>query len=122
MKPLKTLITQSLVISSLMLPWTTTAAADLTTKGLVNDSDTRAATKSVKTFDRAGVITKLRHDRFTVSGETFRISPRALLNSDDSSRQRFSDFKKGDHIYFKGKILNGIQYVDIVFYETPDTT
>ena len=100
MKPFKTLLTQLLVISSLMLPWATTAA--------------------LETFDQAGVITDLGYDKFTVNGRDFRFAPGALLQSNDSKRSRFSDFKRGDEIYFKGKILDGVNYVDIIYYETPE--
>ncbi len=100
MKQLKTLLTQLLVITSLMLPWATTAA--------------------LETFDQAGVITKLGYDKFTVAGRDFRFAPGALLDSNDSKRSKFSDFKLGDEIYFKGKILDGVNYVDIIYYETPE--
>ena len=99
MKQFKTLLTQLLVISSLMLPWATTAA--------------------LETFDQAGVITSLGYDKFTVGGRDFRFAPGALLQSDDSNRKKFSDFKLGDQIYFKGKVLNGVNYVDIIYYRTP---
>lgn len=100
MKQFKTLLTQLLVITSLMLPWATTEA--------------------LETFEKAGYIASIGYDKFTIRGQEYRISPSAQLNSNDASRKIFSDFKKGDAIYFKGKILNGVYYVDIIFYETPD--
>ena len=123
MKQYKTLLTQLLVISSLMLPWTTTAALD--TLGQTSITVIPGSTKStatVKTFDQAGVISKLGYDKFTVNGRGFRFAPGALLNSNDSKREKFSDFKLGDHIYFKGEILDGVNYVDIIYYETPDAS
>ena len=100
MKQFKTLLTQLLVITSLMLPWATTAA--------------------LETFEQAGAITKLGYDKFTVGNRDFRFAPGASLQSNDSKREKFSDFKLGDQIYFKGKILNGVNYVDIIYYETPE--
>ncbi|MBT8433222.1 MAG: hypothetical protein KJN95_01090 [Gammaproteobacteria bacterium] len=100
MKQFKTLLTQLLVITSLMLPWATTAA--------------------LETFEKAGHITSIGYDTFTMRDQKYRISPSAQLKSNDASRNKFSDFKKGDEIYFKGKILNGVFYVDIIFYEKPD--
>jgi len=100
MKQFKTLLTQLLVITSLMLPWATTEA--------------------LETFEKAGYIASVGYDKFTIRDQEYRISPKAKLNSNDASRQKFADFKKGDAIYFKGKILNGVYYVDIIFYETPD--
>ncbi len=102
MKQFKTLLAQLLLVSSLMLPWATTAA--------------------LETYDQAGVITELGYDQFTVGGKEYRFAPGALLQSNDSKRSRFSDFKLGDAIYFKGKVLNGVNYVDIIYYETPDAS
>jgi hypothetical protein len=99
MKPIKTLFTQLLLVTSLMLPWATTEA--------------------LETFEQAGVISGLGYDTFTVNNQKYRIAPAAKLNSTDASRKRFSDFRTGDQIYFKGKILNGVHYVDIIVYETP---
>ena len=100
MKQFKSLLTLLLVIASLMLPWATTAA--------------------LETFEQAGAITELGYDEFTVRGKDYRFAPGAMLQSNDSKRNRFSDFKLGDAIYFKGKILNGVNYVDIIYYETPE--
>ncbi len=99
MKQLKTVLIQILIVLPLMLPWTTTEALDL--------------------FEKAGVISSIGYDKFSVSGKQYRIAPEAVLNSNDAGRKTFSDFKKGDEIYFKGKVLNGVYYVDIIYYETP---
>jgi hypothetical protein len=123
MKQFKTLLAQLLVISSLMLPWTTTLAQG--TSGQISVTarpDASSSTSTVKTFDQAGVISKLGYDKFTVNGKDFRFAPGALLNSKDSKRRKFSDFKLGDEIYFKGKVLDGVNYVDIIYYETPDAS
>jgi hypothetical protein len=123
MKQFKTLLTQLLVITSLMLPWATTAALDISNQGsLVIKPGNVDSTATVKTFDQSGVITKLGYDKFTVAGKDFRFSPGAKLQSNDSNRSRFSDFKLGDEIYFKGKILDGVNYVDIIYYQTPESS
>ncbi len=118
MKQFKTVLTQLLVISSLMLPWTTTMALEIS----IDPGYSKSTIATVKTFDQAGVIVKLGYDKFTVGDKNFRFAPGATLNSNDSRRKRFSDFKLGDHIYFKGKILDGVNYVDIIYYTTPDPT
>ena len=100
MKPFKTLLTQLLVISSLMLPWATSAA--------------------LETFEQAGAISGLGYDKFTVRGQDYRFAPGALLQSNDNKRKKFSDFRQGDQIYFKGKVLSGVNYVDIIYYQTPE--
>jgi len=121
MKQFKTLLTQLLVISSLMLPWATTEALETFGQSIVTvKPGSNKSTLTVKTFDKAGVITKLGYDKFTVDGKDFRFAPGASLNSNDSKRNRFSDFKLGDEIYFKGKVLNDVNYVDIIYYKTPE--
>jgi len=99
MKQFKTLLTQLLVITSLMLPWATTAA--------------------LETFEKAGYIASVGYEKFTIRGQVYRVSSSAQLMSNDASRKKLSDFKKGDAIYFKGKILDSVYYVDIIYYETP---
>ena len=121
MKQFKTLLAQLLLVSSLMLPWATTVALDISNQsGLIIKPGYEDTTTTVETFDQAGVITKLGYDKFTVAGRDFRFAPGALLDSNDSKRSKFSDFKLGDEIYFKGKILDGVNYVDIIYYETPE--
>ena len=123
MKQFKTLLTQLLVISSLVLPWTTTVAQGTFGQSIVTvKPGSNKSTLTVKTFDQAGVITKLGYDKFTVNGKDFRFAPGASLNSNDSKRNRFSDFKLGDEIYFKGKVLNDVNYVDIIYYKTPEAS
>jgi hypothetical protein len=121
MKQFKTLLTQLLVISSLVLPWTTTVALETSGQAILKAKpSSNKSTSTVKTFDQAGVITKLGYEKFTVNGKNFRFAPRASLQSNDSKRKKFSDFKLGDEIYFKGKILDGVNYVDIIYYKKPD--
>ena len=123
MKQFKTLVTKLLVITSLMLPWATTAAQDISNQGgLVIKSGKVDSIATVKTFDQSGVITKLGYDKFTIGDKSFRFAPGARLQSSDSSRSRFSDFKVGDEIYFKGKILDGVNYVDIIYYDSPESS
>lgn len=99
MKQFKSFLTQLLVITALMLPWATAEA--------------------LETFAKSGYIKSIGYDKFTMRDQEYRISPSAKLRSNDASRKKFSDFKKGDEIYFKGKILNGVYYVDIIFYTKP---
>ncbi len=100
MKQFKSILTQLLLVTALMLPWATTEA--------------------LETFEKAGYIASVGYDKFTLRNQEYRISPTAQFGSNDANRKEFSDLKKGDAIYFKGKILNGVHYVDSIFYETPD--
>ena len=70
-------------------------------------------------FQEFGVIKSLDYSGFTVRGREYRIAPGAKLRSNDAGRKRLSDFRKGDRIYFEGKILNGSYLVYLVVYETP---
>ncbi len=99
MNQFKTLLVQFLLVTSLLLPW--------------------GATGAIETFEQAGTISDVGYEQFTVNNKQYRIAPGARLQSSDVSRNKFSDFKKGDEIYFKGTILNGVNYVDIIVYETP---
>ena len=48
-----------------------------------------------------------------------RIAPGAKLKSYDSRRRQLSDFRKGDVIIFKGKVIGGVYYVDLITYFAP---
>ncbi len=78
-----------------------------------------ASTEAVENFRKAGVITSVGYDQFTIYDQKFRFAPGARISSNDDTRQIFSDFRTGDEIYFEGVILNGVFYVNIIYYETP---
>lgn len=99
MKNLKTQFARLLIVFTLLLPW--------------------AATEALETFERGGAITSLDSTSFTVEGQKYRLRSSATLESTDASRKKFSDFKKGDVIIFQGTVLNGVNYVDKIFYYTP---
>ncbi len=100
MKKLKITVIHALFISLLLLTGTPASA--------------------LETFEQAGQITDLGYDKFEVHGKSYRIAPGAKLRSNDTKRKSFADFKEGDHIWFQGKVLNGVNYVDIISYETPE--
>lgn len=100
MKQFKSFLTQLLIITALMLPWATTEAQ--------------------QTFEQAGGIYSIGSGKFVVNGQVYRIASGAKLHSSVASRKKFSDFKKGDEIYFKGKVLNGVNWVDLIIYYTPE--
>ena len=102
MKQFRTHLTRLLLIVSLLLPWATTEAMDK--------------------FEKAGIISSIGYDKFSIRDQEYRLAPRAKLKSNDAARGKFSDFRKGDRIYIQGIILNNIYYVDIIVYETPDAT
>ena len=88
-----------LVVAALLLPMTNASA--------------------LEKFQEFGAISSLSYDKFTVKGIEYRIAPTAKLDSNDANRQKLSDFKRGDKIYFKGQVINGIRYIELVIYETP---
>ena len=99
MKRLKTLLAQILVVTSLLLPWMPAGAVD--------------------NFRQFGIIKSLSYDKFTIGNKEYRVAPGATLDSNDAERRRLSDFKQGDKIYFEGKLLDGVNYVDKIIYRTP---
>lgn len=100
MRSFKTTLGQLMLITMLALPWTTTQALD--------------------TFEQAGYIDSIGSSTLIVKDQKYRLDPSLKLVSNDIRKQKYSDFKKGDPIYFKGKILSGIYYVDVIYYETPE--
>ena len=91
------LLAQVLLIASLTLPWTVAEAAE-------------------STFERTGTIASVGISDFVIRGQKYRIAPGAKLLSKSKSRKKFADFRRGDEIYFKGKVVNGVFYVDYIFY------
>jgi hypothetical protein len=99
MNQFKRLVTQLLIVTALLLPWSPAGA--------------------VETFKKAGVLNSLGSSTFTIRNTEYRIAPGATLDSNDPGRKRFSDFRKGDEIYIEGKLLNGVHFVDKIVYRTP---
>jgi hypothetical protein len=92
-------IAKLLLILTLILPWANVQALD--------------------TFESGGMITDKGYSDFTVNNQKYRISPSAKLQSYDPGRTKFSDFKAGDLVLFKGTILSGVHYVDLIVYHPP---
>jgi hypothetical protein len=100
MRHFKTLITQLLLVTSLMLPWATTEA--------------------LETFKQSGAITKYNSSKFVMNSQVYRLSPTAEFPS--GSRPDYEAFKKGDIVYIEGKILSGIRYVDVMIFFPPESS
>ena len=100
MKTLKTGLGHLLVIMALLLPL--------------------ANAQALETFEVAGIISEISYSSFKVRDQEYRIASTARLDSSDASRTKFSDFRKGDQIWFKGVILSGVYYVEILMYETTE--
>ena len=73
----------------------------------------------VENFEQAGPINSIGQGRFTVENQEYRIAPGAKLRSFDPTRRRLSDFRSGDVIVFRGKIVNGVYFVDLIVYHAP---
>ncbi len=100
MKQLTQRFTPFLIMLALMLPWATADA--------------------LETFEKAGIISSVGPDQFTLDRKSYRLAPKAQLKSEDASHKKFSDFKKGDKVWFTGTILNNVHYVDMIVYVMPD--
>ena len=99
MKQVKSIAARLLLIAALSLSWSLAAA--------------------VEDFEQAGPISKIGSARFVVENQEYRIAPGARLKSFDSSRRSMSDFKTGDVIIFRGKVISGVYYVDTIIYHAP---
>ncbi|MCP4389997.1 MAG: hypothetical protein GY802_17015 [Gammaproteobacteria bacterium] len=99
MKNLKPLLAQLLVISSLMLPWTTTEA--------------------LETFGIGGVISKVDISSLKLhrSDRTYRIKPTAEIIIPGVLKPRMSDLKKGDVVSLKGHAIGSTYYVERLIYQ-----
>jgi hypothetical protein len=99
MKQLKNLLFSVLLIGALTVSWTSADA--------------------VESFEQAGPISAINYAGFSVEQQEYRFAPGARLKSFDTSRRQLSDFKKGDIIIFKGKVISGVYYVDMITYYPP---
>ena len=99
MKKLRAHLASLALAAALLLPWTLAEA--------------------VEPFQKFGVISSVSSSGFTIRDQAYRIAPGAKLRSDDPSRKRLSDFKKGDKIYFEGKIVGEDYLIDYIVYESP---
>jgi hypothetical protein len=98
MKQSKTLITQLLLVTSLMLPW--------------------AAAEALETFEKAGKIVKVNISTVNLIGQDidYRISSEVEIRIDNVIQPDMADFKKGHSVYLKGRIINDVHYVDLIVY------
>ena len=98
MKQFKSLLTQLLVITSLMLPWATTEALD--------------------TFQKAGIISNVNSTTVNIHHQdiNYRIGSGTEIRYQDVSKPDMSSFKKGDEVYLRGKVLKGAYYLDLIIY------
>ena len=100
MNQLKHSIALLLFIMALQMPW--------------------SSAQALETFEKAGVISEVGYDTMRVFGQDYRIKSAAVLISPDPRRKRFSGFKRGDHVWFKGFVLDGVFIVDKIVHQIPD--
>ena len=100
MKKLTVHLASLALAAALLLPWTVTEAVD--------------------SFKKFGTISSVSSSGFTIRSRQYRIAPGAKLRSDDPARNRLSDFRKGDKIYFEGKVVGDDFLVDFIRYQTPE--
>jgi len=99
MKPLNTMLVKTLILFVLLLPW--------------------VASEALETYERAGIISKIRYSSFNIRDQEYRLSPTANIQIQGVGKAKLRDLKNGDRIWFKGKLLNGVYYVDTIVYSTP---
>ena len=99
MKRFKLIATQCLLVVAMLAPWASIEAREF--------------------FDESATITKRNSLNFETEDGLYRISSQMKMLSDDSRKQRYSDLRPGDIIYFKGEIINEQYYVREIHYWTP---
>ena len=100
MKKLTVQLASIALAAALLLPWTVTEAVD--------------------SFKKYGISSSVSSSGFTIRSQQYRIAPGAKLRSDDPARNRLSDFRQGDKIYFEGKIVGDDHLVEFIRYRIPD--
>lgn len=100
MKKLTAHLASLALAAALLLPWT--------------------ASEAVDSFKQYGIISSVSSSGFTIRSRQYRIAPGAKLRSNDPERNRLSDFRKGDKIYFEGKVVGDDYLVEFIRYRTPE--
>jgi hypothetical protein len=98
MKQFNSFLTRLLVITALLLPWATTEA--------------------LETFQKAGVVSTLDSGTIRIYHQdiNYRIGADTEIRFQKVANPDISNFKKGDEVYLRGKILNGAYYLDLIVY------
>ena len=74
--------------------------------------------EALESFQQAGVISNVNSATVNIyhQGTNYRIRPDTEIRVPNVAKPRMSDFKKGHQVYLRGKILNGVYYVDLIVY------
>ena len=101
MKQLKHFLTRLLVITALMLPWSTSNA--------------------LETFSEIGVISEIAYDKLNLhtDGE-FRFDPKVKIVIPGKAKAKLSDFKPGDMVGVTGHKIGSVRYVKRIVYRVID--
>jgi hypothetical protein len=76
--------------------------------------------QSSETYEQVGVITRLGYTFIKVDDKKYEISSGVKIQIGDNTRARLKDLKKGDTIWFKGRNISGVDYIDFInFLPTP---
>jgi len=101
MKQFKSLLTQLLVITSLMLPWT--------------------ASEALETFSEIGVIRSISYQKLSLHTDgDFRFEPKVKIEIPGKANAQLSDFKAGDMVGVSGQTIGGVRYVKRIIYRVID--
>jgi len=98
MKQFKSFLNRLLVITALLLPWATAEA--------------------LETFQKAGIVSAVDSATIRIHHQdiNYRISTDTEIRFQNAANPRMSNFKKGDEVYLRGKILDGAYYLDLIVY------
>ena len=98
MKQFNSFLTRLLVITALLLPWATTEA--------------------LETFQKAGIISAVNSGTIRIHHQdiNYRIGADTEIQFQNVAKPGMRNFKNGDEVYLRGKILNGAHYLDLIIY------
>jgi hypothetical protein len=101
MKQFKSFLTQLLVITALMLPW--------------------SASEALETFSEIGVISSISYLKLSLHNDgDFRFEPNIEFEIPGKANAKLGDFKAGDMVAVSGQIIGGVRYVKRIIYRVID--
>jgi Cu/Ag efflux protein CusF len=77
-----------------------------------------ATSEALETFQKAGVISRVDSTTVNIHHQdiNYRVGSDTEIRFKDVSKPDMSNFKKGDEVYLRGKILKGAYYLDLIIY------
>ncbi len=74
--------------------------------------------QALEQFEKAGVVTAINQKGFFIENQKFRLAANIKVIGDTptAKTKKISEIKKGDLVWAKGRVLDGIRYIEIIRY------